>query len=498
MHSRKPDFRELSKFQPLSVFEQPLAAGYQLLPFRFTRLDQNDFVLTNQAGEFVLLPRSDLDDLVHHRLTYASRIYGDLKSKHFLMDADSSVSIDLLALKVRTKNVRLASFTGLHIFVVSLRCEHSCPYCQVSRQSDDKSVFDMSVETAEKALELVFRSPSPGIKIEFQGGEPLLNFPLIRFIVERAEALNVVEKRNLKFVITTNLALLTDEHLSFCRTHAILISTSLDGPADLHNANRPRPGGDSYQRAIAGVRRVREALGRDEVSALMTTTKASLGRVRDIVDEYLLQGFQSIFLRPMSPYGFAVKTKWFKSYAADKWLDFYFEGLDYILDLNRAGHFFVENYAATILVKMLTPFEPGYVDLRSPAGIGIGAIVYNYDGDVYASDESRMLAEMGDKTFRLGNVHTDSYEEIVLSPALLDPLEDSFGASAPMCSDCAFEPYCGSDPVFHHATQGDFVGLKPTSSFCLRNMAIFRRLITLMRDDHEAKRILVSWANARC
>ena len=80
---------------------------------------------------------------------------------------------------------------------------------------------------------------------------------------------------------------------------------------------------------------------------------------------------------------------------------------------------------------MLTNDDPGYVDLTSPAGIGIGAIVYNYDGDVYASDEGRMLAEMGDKTFRLGNLHQDSYEEIMLSEALLAPLEESFARQRP-------------------------------------------------------------------
>jgi radical SAM protein with 4Fe4S-binding SPASM domain len=230
----------------------------------------------------------------------------------------------------------------------------------------------------------------------------------------------------------------------------------------------------------------------------MTTTKRSLGRVRDIIDEYVAQGFRGIFLRPMSPYGFAVKTKWFRAYDADEWIQFYFVGLDYILTLNRSGYDFTEFYAATILAKMLTPFEPGYVDLRSPAGIGIAAIVYNYDGEVYASDESRMLAEMGDKTFRIGNVHSNSYEEIILSDALLGPIEESFAASAPMCSDCAFEPFCGADPVFHHATQGDFVGRKPLSSFCERNMAIFRRLISLMRSDDEVRRLFVRWANSRC
>jgi uncharacterized protein len=263
-------------------------------------------------------------------------------------------------------------------------------------------------------------------------------------------------------------------------------------------ANRPRPGNDSYERAISGISRVRDAIGRDRVSALMTTTTRSLGRVREIIDEYIAQGFRGIFLRPMSPYGFAMKTKWFKAYDADEWLEFYFSGLAYILDLNKAGFAFTEFYAATILAKMLTPFEPGFVDLRSPAGIGIAAIVYNYDGGVYASDESRMLAEMGDKTFELGNVHRDRYEEIMLSDALLTPIEESFAASAPMCADCAFEPFCGADPVFHHATQGDFVGRKPLSSFCRRNMSIIRRLIVIMRDDEEARRIFTLWANSRC
>ena len=102
----------------------------------------------------------------------------------------------------------------------------------------------MSKETADKALALVFRSPSPLIKIEFQGGEPLINFGLIQYIVENAEAINRVEKRDLEFVIATNLALISDEILNYCKAHNILISTSLDGPADLHNRNRPRPGGN--------------------------------------------------------------------------------------------------------------------------------------------------------------------------------------------------------------------------------------------------------------
>ena len=495
MRSPARVFKMTSKFQSLSHYEESLATGYQLLPFRFTRLAEQDYVLTNEAGEFLVADREIIERLAHHKLKPEHPLYNDLKAKHFLIDADSDVAIDLLGLKIRTKAHHLAEFTGLHLFVTTLRCEHSCPYCQVSRQSDNKTLFDMSRETADRSLDLTFRSPSQNLKIEFQGGESLLNFELIEHIVSGALARNSNEDRNLQFVIATNLAVLTDDMLTFCRAHDIHISTSLDGPRDLHNLNRPRPGNDSYERTIDGIGRVRSALGKDRVSALMTTSEASLDRAREIVDEYVALDFEGVFLRPLSPYGFAVKTKWYDAYDEKRWLQFYFEGLDHILDVNRSGHLFVELYAATILNKMLSPFPTGYVDLMSPAGIGIGAVVYNYDGDVYASDEGRMLAEMNDRTFRLGNVQQDSYEDIFGSDALLEPLEQNFAGSVPMCVDCAFEPYCGADPVFHHATQGDFVGRKATSAFCRRNMSIFRGLISRMRDDQEAAEIFRKWLN---
>ncbi len=154
----------------------------------------------------------------------------------------------------------------------------------------------------------------------------------------------------------------------------------------------------------------------------------------------------------------------------------------------------VEMYASIIAKKMLTNADPGYVDLTSPAGIGIGALVYNYDGDIYASDEGRMLAEMGDRTFRLGNVHDSSYADIMLSDRLLNPLTESITLSAPMCATCAFEPYCGADPVFHHATMGDFTGHKALSAFCQRNMGVFTLLLRKMRDDPYFRDLLRRWA----
>jgi len=466
--------------------------GWQLLPLRFHRLDEDSVVLTNLVGEHVFVTPDELSAVVSGTCT-SQELLARLRAAHLIQVPGETLPAELLAIKLRTRMRRLSDSTGLHIFVVTLRCEHTCRYCQVSRQSTAKNEFDMTEETARRGLELAFRSPSPHLKIEFQGGEPLLNFPLIRWITTEAKRMNQGYGKDLAFVIATNLAPLDEEILEFCANEHIYISTSLDGPQDLHNGNRRRPGRDSWEQAVAGIKRVQARLGPDRVSALMTTTEASLGRAADVIDTYAELGLRGVFLRPISPYGFALRGRGGAKYGVDRWLEFYAAGLERIVELNRQGLPMLEIYASIIAKKMLTNADPGYVDLTSPAGIGIGALVYNYDGDVYASDEGRMLAEMGDHTFRLGNV-SDSYADIMLSDGLLGPLTESITLSAPMCVTCAFEPYCGADPVFHHATMGDFTGHKALSAFCRRNMGVFTLLLRKMRDEPYFLALMRQWA----
>ena len=85
-------------------------------------------------------------------------------------------------------------------------------------------------------------------------------------------------------------------------------------------------------------------------------------------------GWDGIFLRPLSPYGFAVKTKQIQKYDAKRWLDFYQRGLRYILSKNRSGRTFFEFYTLLLLRRILSDQPIGYVDLRSPAGIGLGRL----------------------------------------------------------------------------------------------------------------------------
>jgi radical SAM protein with 4Fe4S-binding SPASM domain len=143
---------------------------------------------------------------------------------------------------------------------------------------------------------------------------------------------------------------------------------------------------------------------------------------------------------------------------------------------------------------MLSDRPSGYVDLRSPAGIGLGALVYNYDGKVFASDEGRMLAEMGDRSFELGDLASDTYSSLILSDKLIDLVSQSMTQCAPQCSTCAFEPHCGADPVYHHATQGDTVGIKPLSEFCARQKGVMSLLVRLLEESPEDAAVLRRWA----
>jgi His-Xaa-Ser system radical SAM maturase HxsB len=484
----------MSKFVAASEFAPASTAELQLLPIRFEKLDEDKYCVSNIAGDFLTVSSDELNRLTSLLIKPGDGLYERAFSKLLISRRGQRSQLQLLALRLRSRMAFLREPTALHIFVVTLRCEHSCPYCQVSRRSADKSLYDMSEETASRAVAVALSSPSKAIKIEFQGGEPLLNFDLIKKIVHLTRQESTVRNKRVEFVITSNLALLTDEILGFCKDNAILLSTSLDGPQDLHNRNRPRPGGNSHQLAIEGIRRAQQCLGRDGVGALMTTTEASLDRVEEIVDEYIRLGLKGIFLRPLSPYGFAVKTKQYAKYDTDRWLAFYRKGLRYILDINRNSTFFPEFYASLLLRRMLSDNPIGYVDLRSPSGIGLGALVYNYDGKVFASDEGRMLAEMGDRTFELGDLHSDNYRSLILSDKLIKLVGDSLTQCAPQCSSCAFEPHCGSDPVYHHATQGDPVGIKPLSGFCGRQKGIMRLLIDLLEHSPDDAAILRRWA----
>lgn len=436
--------------------------------FRYKELKNNKYLLTNDLGEFIVLAKRDFDKFLKGELPESSYAYPILQEQGLIKsDASASDSIKLY----RKRNACLWAGPTLHIIVTTLRCNQKCVYCQVSSHPESHKDLDLDKKTAEKTVDVILDSPSQFIAIEFQGGEPLLNWGVVRHIIEYANRKNKKIKKKLEFRLVSNFSLMDKEKLDYLSNNNINLCTSLDGPEKLHNQNRIWLKGNSYDSAkkwLAISKKLYE--DRYRPAALTTISRMSLKYPKEIVDEYVKLKMDGIFLRPLSHLGFA-KNIWDKiGYTAEEFIDFYIKALNYIIDCNlkKPGFSFHENYAKILLTKILTDRDPGYTDLRSPCGAAIGQLLYNYNGEVYTCDEGRML---GDKVFCLGDVNKDKYTDIILHPTVRKVCLASC-LDGLYCDMCVYKPYCGVCPVCNYAETGNvFNGYN--NDKCKINMAIF-------------------------
>jgi His-Xaa-Ser system radical SAM maturase HxsB len=442
---------------PPKVDEQKV--GY----FRFRQIGKK-ILITDDVGQFIQVTPAQFDKFITGKLKPKDPLHKELRDKGFIRDyIDFDKSIDMWS----KRNNYLMQGPGLHIIVVTLRCNHSCQYCQVSRAPMDHHHTDMTEETARKVVDTAFETPNPSLTIEFQGGEPLANWPVVKFIVEYALKKNEEKRKTLLLNLVTNLSLMDDEKLDFLLGNGVNLCTSLDGPAHVHNANRIWNGGNSHEHVINWFKKIKKRTKGKTfgIDALMTTTRYSLKYPEEIVDEYVKLGARGIYLRGLSHFGFAKKTWDRIGYEAEEFLEFYTRALEHIFKLNKKKKFF-EQHARLYAAKILKHEEPNFLDQRNVCGAGIGQIAYNYDGKVFTCDEGRMLAEMKDEAFKIGNVNDNSYGQIVNHETVRACAAASTLENNAECSECAFKPYCGTCPVENYFLHDDLFIRTPLSGRC--------------------------------
>lgn len=492
----------LSLLTPLRVDPSTLDTS-KVAFFRYGAVGDR-VLLTNDGGEWQFLSKPDFERFLRGGVEPGEPLHAELAAKGFLkgwIDADG------LAARIRRKKAFLGAGPHLHIVVATLRCNHACKYCHASRTDMDRVDTDMSLATARQVVDFAMQSPSPVVNFEFQGGEPTVNFPAIRFLVDYALEKNRYENREMLFSLVSNLTYMDDEKLAWLVDKGVMVCTSLDGPEDLHNANRGWIGkGSSWGTVTGWMDRFNAAYvarGLDpnlfHVDALMTTTRASLKRGREIVDQYVERGIKSIHLRPLNPFGFATSTWKQIGYSMDEFLEFYQDTFQYILELNAQGVFLQERMAAMFLTKILTADDPNYTDCRSPAGSGQAQLAYNYDGSIYTCDEGRMAAHMGNELFRLGHVSSSGWSEITSHPTVKALAVASLQDTLPACSTCVYKPSCGIQPIHNYMFDGNFFGQRPTSRKCQEFFGQQRLLFELLANDTDGRmeRIFRRWTIQR-
>lgn len=466
-------------------------------PFRFRRVADKTLI-TNDLGRHHLLDEAQFRDFVTGALRPGDALYEALKSDGFIRD---QLDFDALAPLWARRNAFLWQGPTLHVVVVTLRCNHRCIYCHAGATGMSDRSTDMTEETARTVVDRIFASPGQALTIEFQGGEPLANWPAVKFIVEYAAEKNKTAKKSLWLNLVTNLSLLDEEKLQWLLGRGVNFCTSIDGPADVHDRNRPWSSGASHAEAVKWFKRINEKTKRKafRIDALLTVTRNSLPHARRIVDEYEAIGARGIFIRPLNPYGMATAT-WGKiGYTAEEFLRFYAEALDRVLELNRkrgTARPFFEQSARIYLAKIMTDRDPNFLDLRSPCGAGIGQLAYNWDGSVFTCDEGRMLSRMGDDSFRIGHAAEGSYAETVGHPTVRALAVASTLDNQPVCAECAYKPYCGICPVQCYKEQGDIMGRMPSNSRCKISMGTMDLLFERLQDARN-QRIFKAWLKRR-
>jgi len=447
--------------------------------------------MTNDFGDHVFVSLQEFSQILNKSIDSESELGKCLAEKHMIYTDTKLEYSKMKKYDMRRMKGHVNVATSLHIFVVTTACNVGCVYCQANNGVNYQPKY-MDKETAEKAVDIALQSPAHRLTFEFQGGEPLLNFDIIKHIVEYAEVKNSTHE--ISYNVVTNLTLLNDEILDYLVEHRFGISTSIDGPELVHDQNRPfKTGEGTFSSARASIKKIQEKGIR--VGAIQTTTRASLKYPKEIVRAYLDLGFDSIFIRPLTPLGKAA-LRWDQiGYTAEEFIAFYSEALDELIKINQNECFLKEDHASILLSRIDGQFV-NYMELRSPCGAGIGQLAYFTDGKIFTCDEGRMLYEMGDSTFCLGNVYANTYSELINNGVCKAVCASSILEAIPVCCDCVYQPYCGTCPVINYAKSLDIIEKEPNGYRCRIYSGMLDYLFKLISDEDEEKIcILKSWIN---
>ena len=193
--------------------------------------------------------------------------------------------------------------------LVAHDCNLRCRYCFASTGTFHGKRLLMPEEIGRKALDfLVARSGSRRhLEVDFFGGEPMLNFEVVKKLVAYGRELEKKHGKVFRFTITTNAYSLTDEDIDFFNREMSNVVLSVDGRKETHDAMRPTADGQgSWERAMANAKKVVAKRGQKDYYVRGTFTRKSLDFSKDVL-ALADQGFEQVSVEPVvlspdSPY----------------------------------------------------------------------------------------------------------------------------------------------------------------------------------------------------
>ena len=341
-----------------------------------------------------------------------------------------------MAGKLKEKTAGVVKALCLH---VAHTCNLNCSYCFASQGKYHGDRAIMSYEVGKRALDFLVENSGTrhNLEVDFFGGEPLMNFQVVKDLVAYARSIEKEKGKNFRFTLTTNGVLVDDDVIEWANRECSNVVLSLDGRKEVHDRYRvDYAGNGSWEKIVPKFQKFVEARGGKEYYMRGTFTHANPDFLNDI-KQMLDLGFNELSMEPV------VCAKDDPSALTDEDMKLvmkqYEELAELMLQRDKEGkpftfyHYMIDLTGGPCIYKRI-----------SGCGSGTEYMAVTPWGDLYPCHQF-----VGDEKFKLGDIWkgVDNKE-----------IQAEFAAcnvyAHPECRDCWARLYCsgGCAANAYHAT----------------------------------------------
>ena len=382
---------------------------------------------------------ADREDITPEDIEECYEQITDLKNRGKLFAPDT---FEPMAGALKEKTAGVVKALCLHI---AHTCNLNCSYCFASqgKYHGDRAV--MSFEVGKQALDFLIANSGTrrNLEVDFFGGEPLMNFDVVKQLVAYARSIEKEHNKNFRFTLTTNGVLIDDDVIDFANREMSNVVLSLDGRKEIHDRFRvDYAGNGSWERIVPKFQKLVEARGGKDYYMRGTFTHANPDFLKDI-QQMLDLGFTELSMEPV------VCAAGDPSELTEEDLPIVMEQYEKLAELmlerDRAGkpftfyHYMIDLTGGPCIYKRI-----------SGCGSGTEYMAVTPWGDLYPCHQF-----VGEEKFKLGDVY---------SGVTNTETQCEFAAcnvyARPDCRDCWARLYCsgGCAANAYHAT-GSVTGI---------------------------------------
>ena len=341
-----------------------------------------------------------------------------------------------MAGKLKEKTSGVVKALCLHI---AHTCNLNCSYCFASQGKYHGERAVMSYEVGKRALDFLVENSGTrrNLEVDFFGGEPLMNFEVVKDLVAYARSIEKEKGKNFRFTLTTNGMLIDDDVIDFANREMSNVVLSLDGRREIHDKYRvDYAGNGSFDKIVPKFQKLVEARGGKNYYMRGTFTHRNPDFLEDI-KVMLDLGFNELSMEPV------VCAEGDPAELTKDDMPIVFEQYEKLAELmakrDREGrpftfyHYMIDLTGGPCIYKRI-----------SGCGSGTEYMAVTPWGDLYPCHQF-----VGDEKFRLGDIYTG-----VTNTAVQGEFFDCNVYSRPDCADCWARLYCsgGCAANAYHAT----------------------------------------------